>query len=125
MSTQDTKGSEVRWIESEYLKQQSEGNDDEDCGSECFDMFADPDPMQTFVFNWTIDDEIDDDTKGMNRTIEIELLGYKAELGQTLHSTGLTLWRASELLCNFMVRERNTYISNKSILEVRTKLEKI
>jgi hypothetical protein len=124
---------EVRWIESESLEKPGKNlNADDDTIPECFDLFADPDPYQTFSFSWRLtneekisrDDEKDSEghvnqNQVNEEIIKIEVSGYKAELGQTLHSTGLTLWRASELLCNFMIAEKKKYISNKSILEVR------
>lgn len=141
---------EIHWIESESLKENHhrqhddnndtiiENNIDDDDIPECYDMFADPDPMDTFSFCYQINDNNDDATSDTNtieqveqeadnenvmetrqqKTIRIILIGYKQELGQTLHSTGLTLWRASELLCQFMLKERMKYIENKKILEV-------
>lgn len=130
---------EVRWIESESLQNVR------DCDynvPECFDLFADPDPIEVFSFQWRIPEvssvtpepvshnfllsskhgtrsgvDFDDDSCG-DSLITIELTGYKAELGQTLHSTGLTLWRASGFLCDFMIDEYKSYIVNKKVLEV-------
>jgi hypothetical protein len=154
---------ELRWIESDSLNNQRDNesydknsknreerqllqDDNDDDFPDCFNIFADPDPMQTFVFQWEIPHDnlrgeehqidvflarINDQTNVENKkeggdvvfessgkTIKIELKGYKAELGQTLHSTGLTLWRASELLCNFILRKREQFVLNKKILEV-------
>lgn len=126
--TEGADDTEVRWIESESQITSGNNFDNDDDGiPECFDLFADPDPKQVFSFRWTVrnddnDSENDDVTASTSddtTMIEIELSGYKAELGQTLHSTGLTLWRASELLCDFMVVERKRYIKNQDILEVR------
>jgi len=73
-----------------------------------FDMFADPDPFDTFSFTFPLP---------KNSSVTINLKGHKAELGQTLNSTGLTIWRASELLCNYLstVPEK---VKNKSVLEL-------
>ena len=43
----------------------------------------------------------------VERTAQITVVGNKAENGQTLHSTGLTLWRASRLLTDYMVALHN------------------
>jgi predicted nicotinamide N-methyase len=40
-------------------------------------------------------------------TAQITVVGNKAENGQTLHSTGLTLWRASQLLTDYLVAVHN------------------
>jgi len=95
---------EERWIESESLRQQKEDTDD----NAMTDLFADPDPLETFRHSWTLKD---------SREIQIVLSGHKAELGQTLHSTGLTLWRASQLLCDYLV-EHDGWIKDKKVLEV-------
>jgi hypothetical protein len=152
---------ETRWIESEWIKNNNtndagagapaagtalgthfalEGSTrtkEEDLDDFC-DLFADPDPYQTFSFEWSIPSEAnegidssisdvggsadnDENARSAVSVIRIELVGYKAELGQTLHSTGLTLWRASELLCQYMVQHRSQ-LSNRTVLEVRPAL---
>jgi hypothetical protein len=146
---------EERWIESDWLRdaekaskeqkdndlnfKNQEENDDDD-PPDVTDLFADPDPMDTFQFTWTIDDDDDDmndndihiesnsttrvaqkksTRQRHRRTIDIRLEGYKAELGQTLHSTGLTLWRASQLLSDHLVVHAQTFICGKRVIEVR------
>ena len=89
----------MRWIESEGLS----GNDESD--DLVGDLFADPDPIDTFHFDFN------------SGKIHITLQGHKAENGQTLHSTGLTLWRASPLLCEYMVSEQDC-IRERTVLEV-------
>jgi hypothetical protein len=154
----DEEEDEERWIESDWLRdchrdaQQQKGgagnHDDADGNEEeddllpdVTDLFADPDPMDSFQFTWTVNDDDDDDiheessssiattrnpTKEKKskqrqpRTILIRLEGYKAELGQTLHSTGLTLWRASQLLSDHLVVNAKNVICGKRVVEVRT-----
>jgi hypothetical protein len=103
---------EARWIESEWLASTSTAVNDEDDEPAMTDLFADPDPMDTFDFTWQRTDGDDNDA------IAIRLEGYKAELGQTLSSTGLTLWRASELLANFLVQHEARYLQGRRVLEV-------
>jgi predicted nicotinamide N-methyase len=67
------------------------------------DLFADPDPFDTFDFQFG--------------EIKIHIQGHKMENGQTLHSTGLTLWRASPLLCQYMVSQQDL-IRERTVLEV-------
>jgi hypothetical protein len=96
-------GMDERWIESESMKHQ---DDEEDEGFDS--LFQDPDPYDIFRFNWKHD----------SRDIQLQLRGHKQELGQTLNSTGLTLWRASNILCDFMLQHAANYVMNKKVLEV-------
>jgi hypothetical protein len=100
-------GSDQRWIEAESMKNK---DDDDDEGFDS--LFADPDPFDTFAFEW----------KYGTRDIQIRLHGHKQELGQTLNSTGLTLWRASNILCDFLVQHAAELVANKKILEVSSDL---
>jgi hypothetical protein len=95
--------SEERWIEAEAMKH----SDDED-GDGLNSLFQDPDPYDVFDFEWT----------HKNHSIQLQLKGLKQELGQTLDSTGLTLWRASNILCDFMVKHTSEYVEDKKVLEV-------
>ena len=93
-------------------------------------MFADPDPYDTFKFTFPLpstteapdDDDDDDDatattTTTTTTTTTIILHGHKAELGQTLASTGLTHWRASSLLCSFL-SHRPHLVRSLTVLEL-------
>ena len=93
---------EVRWIEAESSWYQSDDDDNDDLAIS--DLFADPDPRETFQLQFG------------PHTITLE--GVKAENGQTLNSTGLTLWRASPLLCDYMWHHADTEIQGKRILEL-------
>ncbi|KAL7560438.1 hypothetical protein ACA910_016184 [Epithemia clementina (nom. ined.)] len=118
--------SETPWIESEWLKKVSkntsfqeqndddEDDDDDDEPEMSTDLFADPDPLDTFTFQWKTTTATDEEEK----YIDITLTGYKAELGQTLNSTGLTLWRASNILCDFMVKHKEVIRSANKVLEL-------
>jgi len=101
---------EERWIEME-----ADAIDDDDNEPKIQDLFADPDPYDTFRFNFrpaltTKDAPTDDDARAQEvdggeevaEEIAITLEGIKAENGQLLNSTGLTLWKASSLLCDFL-----------------------
>jgi hypothetical protein len=100
-------------------------DDDNDDASGWTDLFSDPDPMDEFHFRFELPvgrasdgDDISAAQDESNRSIDIHLVGYKAELGQTLHSTGLTLWRASSLLCDFLLQHPG-HVRGKSVVEVR------
>jgi len=131
---------EQRWIEWESLvekhqQQQEQRRGDlyeETARSDDADddilsnLFSDPDPHDLFCLEFTTKQcpgETDNNhTSRTGARICIELEGYKAELGQTLHSTGLTLWRASHRLCDFLLLDdyAREYIHEKRVLEVCT-----
>ena len=41
--------------------------------------------------------------------VALELMGLKRELGQTLDSTGLTIWRAADHLCEYVAANRESF----------------
>eukprot|EP01031_Cornospumella_fuschlensis_P028266 gene28266-34133_t len=51
------------------------------------------------------------------RSVSFDVKGIKRELGQTLSSTGLTIWRAAEHLCTYLINEPQV-LQNKSICEL-------
>ena len=63
---------------------------------------------ETFVVEYRDIDNDNDDTinnttsSQTKRRIRFEVQGVKRVLGQTLSSTGLTIWRAAEHLCDYM-----------------------
>mmetsp|Transcript_12079 Transcript_12079/g.17417 ORF Transcript_12079/g.17417 Transcript_12079/m.17417 type:complete len:302 (+) Transcript_12079:42-947(+) len=98
---------EVEWIEAYGWDDDVQEESQEGLG----DLFADPDPFETFHFNFSINNNKQD-------SIPITLQGYKAENGQTLNSTGLTLWRASRVLCDYLVD-----IAGQKLMQQKTVLE--
>lgn len=84
-------------------------SDSEDEGNGFNGMFDDPDPYDTFVHSFSKTD---------GDLYSITLVGHKAEIGQTLNSTGLTLWRAAPLLCQFITDHSERYITGKHVLEL-------
>jgi predicted nicotinamide N-methyase len=117
----------VNGAAAEHLKDDllDDSDDDDNDASGWTDLFSDPDPMDEFHFRFELPvghasdgNDISAAQDESNRSIDIHLVGYKAELGQTLHSTGLTLWRASSLLCDFLLQHPG-YIRGKSVVEVR------
>eukprot|EP01033_Poteriospumella_lacustris_P014758 gene14758-10555_t len=51
------------------------------------------------------------------RVIDFSVKGVKRELGQTLDSTGLTIWRAAEHLCQYLIDHPHRF-GNKYICEL-------
>ena len=53
----------------------------------------------------------------LDAVVEIEVQGLAPEMGQTLDSTGLTLWRAAEDLCRHLNAERGA-LAGKHVVEL-------
>lgn len=113
----------IRWTE-DADKEESDNEEEEEEECAYVDPFKDPDPFDTFSFrfpspratNKSTNDEEQDE-----RDIEINLRGYKKEADAVWKSTGLTIWRASEHLCQYMVKH-SEMLQGKRILEVRRKI---
>lgn len=117
------------WIESDGNGIQNQNTDDSDHEVEIgsLDIFADPDPFEEFSQTFSIRNETSKDRSIKSGTTEdkkyypdqvhIHLFGVKAENGQTLNSTGLTLWRASSLLCEYLASNPGI-ARNKTVLEL-------
>jgi predicted nicotinamide N-methyase len=58
--------------------------------------------------------EATDDSK---RKVAFKVKGLKRELGQTLSSTGLTIWRAAEHLCQFIIDNPDRF-NDKAVCEL-------
>ena len=135
---------EERWIEFEACQiddEENEPNFDIFGDPDPYEIFG----FKFDVQNWTVKDNVDDgdednnnnnDAKNENvatdgvekdkqdpnkmsttKEISIQLKGYKHEHERIFDSTGLTLWRASKLLCQFMCTNY-TKIRNKSVIEL-------
>ena len=106
---------EERWIEFEACR-----TIDDDDKVPNFDIFGDPDPYETFDFNFQVKSNQEDKSSTSSndeKIIKITLKGFKHEHERIFDSTGLTLWRASKLLCEFMCSNPH-YIENKTVLEI-------
>lgn len=95
------------WVEADGLEEESSDSkqqqDDGDMG--LGNLFADPDPYETFKYLMR-------DNRFM-----VTLEGVKAENGQTLQSTGRTLWRAAPQLCDFLQADPER-VRGKRVLEI-------
>jgi predicted nicotinamide N-methyase len=103
---------QVRWtaanhnlLENDNANDNNDANDDNDDnisqqGSSSSSSFQ-PDPTQTFSHRFQFPS--DDDEK--QTTIDIDLRGYEEHSDAIYISTGLTLWRSSELLCEYMLND--------------------
>ena len=62
------------------------------------------------AFDWKEKDEsFNYEFHVKNEIIQIPLKGLRRDLGQTLESTGLTLWRGADILANFIVDNIGNY----------------
>ena len=120
-----------RWIEAESADVFTHRSNESI--SSLGDLFSDPDPYQTFTRVYHTTEVISDmvsSSSSINNTsngigsvdnaddITIVLKGFKAENGQTLDSTGMTLWRASGILCRYLIAHREELLSNHIVLEL-------
>nr|CCA16209.1 conserved hypothetical protein [Albugo laibachii Nc14] len=66
------------------------------------------------TFTYTFGSE---ETNENNGKISIHLKGLRRDIGQTLQSTGLTLWPAGDILCDFLYANQ-ALIRNQSVVEL-------
>ena len=82
--------------------------EDEDVLSSVRNHFDVHDKNEVFSFSFSRDDA---------QPIEFTVHGWKRELGQTLSSTGLTIWRAAEQLSNYIYNNSELF-SGKRVCEL-------
>jgi len=118
----------IRWTEEENARDRIlEGDEeDEDYGEMNRSIFQDPDPTTLFRYQFGVppstlanQEGSESGTPTEHDKLEIELYGYKEESDEIWRSTGLTIWKASKYLCDFILQERHQ-LHNKQILEVRS-----
>lgn len=101
---------ETEWIE-------MKDDNDDDCFSS--NMFANPDPYETFTYHFKLPSNDNNEINNNNEIeIDIQLIGRRADEAQLLSSTGLTLWRAAPILCNYLILNSELYVKNKVVLEL-------
>jgi hypothetical protein len=99
---------DIPWKESHFHNANTAEQEKYDENDDMVAMFADPDPHEVFEFEFS-------------SSLKIQLDGQKQENGQLLHSTGLTLWGASELLCKYLL-DHTELVRAKRVLEVRSSI---
>jgi hypothetical protein len=123
---------QIRWPEDEVSRKET-NEEEEDDDENPFDPFADPDPTEIFSFRFVTkrkksipateptegatEDKTEDKTENDDESIRLEIHGYKTESDQVWESTGLTLWKASKYLCDYMVLHANK-LRGQRVLEV-------
>lgn len=95
----------IRWERGSKETYNEESDDDDD---------EDP-PIPTDTYSFAYD----------NNTIHIDLKGFPAESEAIWSSTGLTIWRSSEYLCDYLVENKEElFTQNSSVLELGSGLGK-
>ena len=101
----------IRWVE-DFQKEKNKPDDDDEEEEEeeeevpFLDPFADPHPMQTFDFAFATTDNNDDNQTKIHVTVQ----GYKRNADAVWQSTGLTLWKAAEFLCRYLVQHQERFV---------------
>ncbi len=113
-------------------KTDDDGSESDGSQEYLIDPFADPDPFEVFSFDFHLPPATasndGDGSKRMQdtvsetnskKTISIQIRGYKTDAEEIWQSTGLTLWRASDYLCEYQVEQyKQLFSSNKRVLEL-------
>lgn len=102
----------IRWPEDPPKTYES---DEEETGF--MDPFKDPDPFQIFEFKFDRYARKSGAAHDADRYIDLKIRGYKEEADEIWQSTGLTLWRASDYLCEYQVMHPELF-QGKRVLEV-------
>ena len=98
----------IRWERNSFATY----NDDEAAGEQADDEL--PPPTESYVFSY--------ESKN-GRKVDIELKGFHSDSEQIWNSTGLTLWKASDQMCEYLVENQMTLLHGpKRILELGTGL---
>ncbi|KAL7529097.1 hypothetical protein ACHAWF_002838 [Thalassiosira exigua] len=77
-------------------------------------MFRDPDPFEIYSFHFKRRDH----TSSCRQTddiIDVQIRGYKKDADEVWQSTGLTLWKASEYLCQFQMDNTELFLSKRTL----------
>lgn len=102
----------IRWPDDPPKTYES---DEEETGF--MDPFKDPDPFQLFEFKFDRHGRKSGTADDADRYIDLKIRGYKEEADEIWQSTGLTLWRASDYLCEYQVMHPELF-QGKRVLEV-------
>lgn len=110
----------IRWVPEEggtTSKQEPQGDDDESDDDGAFDIFK-PDPRKTFSFSFPRPAALVSPADKDSDKIRIDLQGFEDESDQIYVSTGLTLWRSAQHLCEYMLEHTEELQARPRILEL-------
>jgi hypothetical protein len=105
----------IRWPDDPPKTTHASEEEEEETGY--MDPFKDPDPFQIFPFQFERPQTESGHTNNEESHIDLKIRGYKEEADEIWKSTGLTLWRASDYLCEYQVKHA-TLFQGKRVLEV-------
>ena len=113
----------IRWEENDNdgNKQKGDGDDDDsESDAGMIDPFKDPNPIEETSYRFPNPHSTtssDDELSSSSKFIEIVLRAYKEDSDAVWQSTGLTIWRASQHLCDYLVEHAEMF-QDKRTLEV-------
>lgn len=96
---------EERWIEDESVNSEDDGDDKDENPMGSFDLFSTDKKDPKDEFQLTVGN------------VTVKLNGIKARYPHLLQSTGMTLWKGSEKLCQFLCDNPNV-IRDKNVIEL-------
>ena len=96
---------EVPWVDAAIRYTHLQSNDDTTAAEDEDDEEEDdlPLPTESHTFIYPNPNNLDDD--GCDNDIKVEIKGFHDDSEQTWNSTGLTLWRSSHYLCQYLLSE--------------------
>ena len=106
----------------DIYEEKDEDSDDElsqemDCLETFSFRFPHPDYCKSNVIT-KYDDGNNDKASNQTKMISIELKGFDMESGNVWSSTGVTLWRASGILCDYFLKHHSLLKRSKRVLEL-------
>eukprot|EP00571_Detonula_confervacea_P000451 CAMPEP_0172315650 /NCGR_PEP_ID=MMETSP1058-20130122/25873_1 /TAXON_ID=83371 /ORGANISM="Detonula confervacea, Strain CCMP 353" /LENGTH=292 /DNA_ID=CAMNT_0013029775 /DNA_START=100 /DNA_END=975 /DNA_ORIENTATION=+ len=109
----------IRWEGGLHVKKAADESDKESDDDEDYvvDPFKDPDPFELFSFQFERPGDKSSCDGEKDKLIDIQIRGYKTDADEVWQSTGLTLWRASDYLCQYQMENLNLF-QNKRVLEL-------
>eukprot|EP00979_Chaetoceros_neogracilis_P004668 scaffold805_cov218-Chaetoceros_neogracile.AAC.5 len=97
----------IRWPDDPPKTTHASEEEEEETGY--MDPFKDPDPFQIFPFQFERPQTESGHTNNEESHIDLKIRGYKEEADEIWKSTGLTLWRASDYLCEYQVKHATLF----------------
>jgi hypothetical protein len=117
VSTPETQLKETKWTDASIRWPDDKTTaDDSEEEYGYMDPFKDPDPFQIFSFKFNA--STSSTSNIVDNAIDISIRGHKTDSDGVWESTGLTLWRAADYLCEYQVKHVQMF-EGKRVLEVR------
>lgn len=104
-----------------YEEKDGDNDDEFQKGMDCLETFSFRFPHPDFCKSNVItkyDDGSNDQLPNKAKIIDIELKGFDMKSGNVWSSTGVTLWRASGILCDYFLKHHGLLKNSKRLLEL-------